>query len=404
MNISQINIKDYYYKLPDEKIAQYPVKNRDESKLLIYNKGNIIQDSFRNIPEYLPADSLLVFNNTRVISARLLFRKESGAWIEVLCLEPLRPSSYESSFSSRGSVEWKCMVGNLKKWKRGILLLPFKTGGRSFVLSALRTAPEGESWRIRFSWEPDDLTFGEVITGAGHLPLPPYIRREDNPEDYIRYQTVYSSVPGSVAAPTAGLHFTENILKTISNSGIKSVEITLHVGAGTFQPVKNNNLLEHKMHHEYYTITEEAIKKILESDGRIIPVGTTSVRTLESIYWLGIRCALGDTERIPGFFTGQWEPYVKSQIITFRESLENLLGYMSLISISRLDASTGLIIVPGYEFKAVRGMITNFHQPGSTLLLLVAAYTGERWKDIYRFAMENGFRFLSYGDTSLLLG
>ncbi len=403
MNISLINIKDYDYDLPDERIAQYPVRDRDESKLLIYNKGIVKENVFRNITDYLPEDSLLVFNNTKVICARLLFRKESGAGIEILCLEPLSPSSYERSFSATGSVEWKCIIGNLKKWKKGSISIPFTVDGKTYYLSAFRKGPDGEAWRILFTWEPDDISFSEVISGAGHLPLPPYIKREDNPDDYVRYQTVYSRIPGSVAAPTAGLHFTGNVLSDIEKKGIRSAELTLHVGAGTFQPVRYNNILDHKMHREYFSISESTIKTLIEYDGRIIPVGTTSVRTLESLYWLGVQCANDPDHIMDEFFVSQWEPYGKNPDMTFRESLENLLLQMKLCAIPGLEASTEIMIVPGYEFRSLRGMITNFHQPGSTLLLLVAAFTGDNWKTIYRFALEKNFRFLSYGDSSLLM-
>jgi S-adenosylmethionine:tRNA ribosyltransferase-isomerase len=251
MITDQINIKDYYYDLPEERIAQFPQAERDRSNLLLYNKGTISKDLFRNISEHLPGESLLVFNNTRVISARLLFRKESGANIEILCLEPLSPSIYESSFSSKDTVEWKCIIGNLKKWKSGSISIPFRHNGKQYSLSAQKAGPEGEAWRIRFTWQPGDISFGEVIGNAGHIPLPPYIKREDSPEDYVRYQTVYSKVPGSVAAPTAGLHFTKKVLDDIEKKGIRTVELTLHVGAGTFQPVRQNNMLNHKMHREY---------------------------------------------------------------------------------------------------------------------------------------------------------
>ncbi len=401
--IGQINIEDYYYDLPEDKIAQFPVKDRDGSNLLIYNKGIISKDIFRNIAEYLPTNSLLVFNNTKVISARLLFRKVSGASIEILCLEPLTPAGYESSFTSSGPVEWKCIVGNLKKWKSGSISIPFKQNGMQHTLSAKKIRAEGEAWRIRFSWYPGDLCFSEVIDSAGHIPLPPYIKREDNPEDYIRYQTIYSKIQGSVAAPTAGLHFTNKVLEDVINRGIRSIELTLHVGAGTFQPVREKNILNHSMHCEHFFISREAIETLLKFEGSIIPVGTTSVRTLESLYWLGARCARDTINIKDVFFISQWEPYGQIDEMSFSESLNALLSMMKTRRMKALNASTEIMIIPGYKFRSLKGMITNFHQPGSTLLFLVAAFTGEYWKNIYKFAFENNFRFLSYGDSSLLM-
>ena len=398
----QINIKDYYYDLPEERIAQFPVTERDSSSLLIYNKGTISKDVFRNIAEHLPGDSLLVFNNTRVISARLLFRKESGADIEIFCLEPLLPAGYESSLSSSSPVEWKCIIGNLKKWKSGSISIPFEHNRKDYSLMARKGSHEGEAWRVEFSWHPGDLCFGEVLESAGHIPLPPYIRREDNQEDRIRYQTLYSKIKGSVAAPTAGLHFTKKVLDDITNKGIKTSELTLHVGAGTFQPVRQNNILKHKMHREHFCISRKTLEILLEFEGRIIPVGTTSVRTIESIYWLGIKCILNATGN-DKFFVNQWDPYGQMSKVPFGASAEKLLGIMRDRGLTILNASTEIMIIPGYKFRTLKGMITNFHQPGSTLLLLVAAYAGEDWKNIYRFAFENSFRFLSYGDCSLLI-
>jgi S-adenosylmethionine:tRNA ribosyltransferase-isomerase len=402
-SLKVLNLKDYYYDLPEERIAQFPVKERDSSNLLIYNKGAISKDIFRNITDYLPADSLLVFNNTRVISARLLFKKNSGACIEILCLEPLSPPGYDISFSSASPVEWKCIVGNLKKWKKGNLSIPFICNGKQYLLSARRICPEGEAWRIQFTWSPGDLSFGEVIESAGHIPLPPYIKREDIPEDYIRYQTVYSRIYGSVAAPTAGLHFTKRVLDDIIIKGIDTVELTLHVGAGTFQPVRQNNILNHKMHREHFSVSKDTIESLLKHEGRIIPVGTTSVRTLETIYWLGVKCTMNDGHINEPFFISQWDTYRQSTDITFKESFDALLKMMEINGIQLLNASTEIMIIPGYRFRTFRGMVTNFHQPGSTLLLLVAAFTGDDWKKIYRFAFENNFRFLSYGDSSLLM-
>jgi S-adenosylmethionine:tRNA ribosyltransferase-isomerase len=398
-----ININDYDYDLPDDRIAQYPVNQRDKSQLLVYKNGKITKDIFSNIDEYIPPESLLVFNNSRVIRARILFQKQTGTAIEILCLEPLSPFDYTISFSSKEPVEWNCLVGNLKKWKKGILKTIFKYNGIEYNLYAERLNPEGEAWRIRFSWNCKEAGFGEVIEAAGHIPLPPYIGRTDEEEDSERYQTVYSTIKGSVAAPTAGLHFTGDVLDKIKSGGIKSAELTLHVGAGTFQPVKSNNVYSHKMHSEHFSIDLKTIDLLLGNKGKVIPVGTTSVRTLESLYWLGVKITQNSSSS-PGHLTlGQWEPYELTTNITAEESLMTLLNFMKERNLSSLQASTSIMIVPGYEFRLTSGMITNFHQPRSTLLLLISAWTGNRWKEIYAFALENSFRFLSYGDSSLLL-
>jgi S-adenosylmethionine:tRNA ribosyltransferase-isomerase len=400
MNLKNINIDHYDYLLPEDRIAQYPVKERDTSKLLVWKNGNISQDAFRNIHEHIPPGSLLVFNNSRVIRARLLFGKSTGASIEVLCLEPSDPSDYETSFRSKGSVEWKCIVGNLKKWKNGSISLSFKHEKKNYTLSAEKINPgEAETWKIRFSWDPD-LSFAEVLEAAGHMPLPPYIDRPDELADSVSYQTVYSSVNGSVAAPTAGLHFSENVISDLSRNQVGIAEITLHVGAGTFQPVKVSNALEHRMHTEHFTVKKETILDIIHHEGRIIPVGTTSVRTLESLYFIGSALAEGKS---PGFcHVSQWGPYREDRNLPVLEALGAILQFLERQNTEMLTASTGIMIVPGYKFRLTNGIITNFHQPRSTLLLLISAWTGERWKDIYKYAMAHNFRFLSYGDSSLL--
>jgi S-adenosylmethionine:tRNA ribosyltransferase-isomerase len=401
--MKDIELRDYDYDLPPDRIAQNPVAERDKSKLLVFRENNISSDIFSNITDYLPSGSLLVFNNTMVIRARLLFRKETGAAIEILCLEPVSPSEYELSFSSMEPVDWKCIVGNLKKWKKGSVELSFEQQRKTYTLTAEKIRHEGDTVIIRFSWNCSGKSFGEVIESAGHLPLPPYIEREDTDEDSYRYQTIYSSIKGSVAAPTAGLHFTGNVFEKIREKGIDKAEITLHVGAGTFQPVKSNNISGHEMHSEHFFVTAGTIKALIANSGRIIPVGTTSVRTLESLYWLGIK-AINDPDFYrKGISLGQWEPYSMKADITARESLEALIKIMQKNNLQVLHASTGIIIVPGYDFKMLSGIITNFHQPRSTLLLLISAWAGENWKKIYSFAMENEFRFLSYGDSSLLL-
>ena len=398
-----IEINDYDYDLPSDRIAQYPVSERDGSQLLVYKNDKIIKDTFRNLYDYLPSGSLLVFNNSRVIRARILFQKETGAVIEILCLEPLSPADYSLSFGSKKSVEWKCIVGNVKKWKDDILTLPFKYNENQYNLYAERLQSEGEVWRIKFSWNCTRMSFGEVIETTGHIPLPPYINREDEAMDTERYQTVYSRIRGSVAAPTAGLHFTDYIFEKIKTKGIKTVELTLHVGAGTFQPVKSNNIQEHEMHCEHFSINASTIKLLLENQGKIIPVGTTSVRTLESLYWLGVKLIINSSYMNPYLSLGQWEPYEITKAVSVNESLGALLNYINVRKLVCLQAATSILIIPGYEFRMTNGIITNFHQPRSTLLLLISAWTGNIWKEIYNFALENRFRFLSYGDSSLLL-
>lgn len=397
-----INIADYDYDLPVDRIAQYPVRERDKSKLLLFDDDNISSDSFTNIDKYLPEGSLLVFNNTRVIRARLLFRKKSGAGIEILCLEPFSPSSYEMSFASNGPVEWKCIIGNMKKWKNGIIFMKFHFNNKEYELYADKVLSEGEIWRIRFGWNNSSITFSEVLEASGHIPLPPYITREDEKEDTERYQTVYSSVKGSVAAPTAGLHFTQDLMGRLQGKGIKQVNITLHVGAGTFQPVRARNISEHKMHCEHFFVTKETINELLENQGRIIAVGTTSVRTLESLYWLGIKAINYPVRYIDELNVDQWEPYDNDKEISVKTALTALSNLMTTYECRVINASTKIIIIPGYKFRIINGMITNFHQPRSTLLLLVSAWTGPDWQKIYTYALENGFRFLSYGDSSLL--
>jgi S-adenosylmethionine:tRNA ribosyltransferase-isomerase len=407
----KINLEEYNYDLPEDRIAQYPVDERDLSNLLVYRGGNISKDIFRNVDSYLPAESFLVFNNTRVIRARLLFRKDTGAAIEVLCLEPIAPVEYELSLGSRKPVKWKCIVGNLKKWKSGPLKTEFRINGNPLILSAEKVKQEGETWILKFSWSAENISFGEVIESAGHIPLPPYIEREDEANDNSRYQTVYSKIDGSVAAPTAGLHFTENVFNKLKTKGIRSDEITLHVGAGTFKPIKSDSVFDHEMHCEHFYVTRETLRAIIKNEGNIVSVGTTSVRTLESIYWLGVKMISDkshktdvETQGIASLLKlGQWEAYDLDSSVTLNQSIEAILNYMNRSGLNFLHASTSIMIIPSYNFKVVNGIITNFHQPGSTLLLLISAWIGEDWKKIYRFALDNNFRFLSYGDSSVLL-
>lgn len=402
MKITDLNLKEYDYDLPTDRIAQYPAVERDLSRLLLFKDNNISMDIFRNIHHYLPKDSLLVFNNTRVIQARIITRKETGAIIEILCLEPLSPVEYELSFGSREPVEWKCIIGNLKKWKSGTIKIPYLYRGIQNELTATKVGQEGDSWRIRFEWGSTRISFGEVIELTGQLPLPPYIERDPEPDDLDRYQTVYSRFNGSVAAPTAGLHFTDRTIESIKETGTSTAEITLHVGAGTFKPIKSQNIADHEMHCEHFYITRETIEKLINHLGRIIAVGTTSARTLESLYWLGINLR-NNPKRINSEVTlGQWEVYETDAGISEKDSLEYILKLMDEKNLKVLSASTKLLIIPGYKFRIINSLITNFHQPGSSLLLLVSAFAGEKWKEIYSYALDNNFRFLSYGDCSFI--
>ncbi len=403
MKMRDLDIKDYEYDLPRDRIALYPVSKRDGSQLLVYQNDKISKDIFKNIDEYIPAGSLLVFNNTRVIRARLLFTKETGASIEILCLEPFSPAEYALSFGSTGSVQWKCIVGNLKKWKHGVLVMPFISDGITCNLSAEKVKPVGEAWIIRFSWDCRDISFGKLLELTGHIPLPPYIGREDTEEDYDRYQTVYSRIEGSVAAPTAGLHFTGHVLEKLKSRGIRSLEVTLHVGAGTFQPVKSEHIYAHEMHAEHFSVDRRTIELLGENEGKIVAVGTTSVRTLESLYWSGVKLIGKPAGRIEPLTLRQWEPYEMDDSVPVADAMKALLIYFDKHDAKNFQATTSIMIVPGYRFRMINGMITNFHQPRSSLLLLISAWTGDRWKNIYTFAIRNGFRFLSYGDSSLLL-
>jgi len=403
IEMTDINIEDYDYDLPAERIAQYPVNERDMSQLLIFRGGNISKDIFRNIDNYISKNSLLVFNNTRVIRARIIFQKMTGASVEIFCLEPLSPFNYELSLSSTEAVEWKCIIGNLKKWKSGKISTPFIYQEKKYELTAERFEALGDAWRIRFSWNCPVASFSEIIEEAGHIPLPPYINRKDEEDDIDRYQTVYSRINGSVAAPTAGLHFTNNIFDKLREKGIRSTEVTLHVGAGTFKPVKSNMISGHDMHCEHIFVTAKTIELLLSNQGNIITVGTTSVRTLESLYWLGVKILRNPTGFSSDLSLSQWEPYDSESKVTVAESLAALMDHIKDRNLPYLHASTSIIIIPGYQFRMVNGIITNFHQPGSTLLLLVSAWIGKEWKKVYKFALENDFRFLSYGDCSLLI-
>jgi S-adenosylmethionine:tRNA ribosyltransferase-isomerase len=401
--MKNIDLKEYDYDLPEEKIAQYPLSERDMSKLLIYKNGDISQSSFKSIHQYLPEGSLMLFNDTRVIRARLNFTKESGAKIEIFCLEPSVPADYALSLNSKNPVEWKCLIGNSKKWNRGTIITTFSKQGKQFKLQAEKISPVGDAWIVRFSWNSGELSFGEVIETAGHIPLPPYLNRPDEPGDSVSYQTIYSHVRGSVAAPTAGLHFTRAVFDRLLSREIETAIITLHVGAGTFQPVKTNNILEHQMHSEHFYVGSETIGMILKNIGSVTAVGTTSVRTLESLYWIGNKLKEKPMMSPDELYLDQWETYSMKDSLKPGQSLETILEWMQRNSLKHLHAPTRIIIIPGYDFKITSGIITNFHLPKSTLLLLVSAWAGNDWKKIYKYALENDFRFLSYGDSSLLL-
>ena len=445
MTTKEIQIRDFNYPLPDERIAKFPLPERDSSKLLVYKSGEVSSDTFRSLPQYLPQGALMVFNNTKVIRARLHFRKRSnpstvnyqlstvnsqaGALIEVFLLEPASPVEYQENFITTSECSWYCLVGNSKKWKEGLLYGEFQINGTSYTITAERVAPHGTSFEIRFRWE-GGFAFSEVLESLGELPIPPYLNRKTEESDLRTYQTVYSKIKGSVAAPTAGLHFTERVLADLDAHGIEREELTLHVGAGTFKPVKSEEIGDHEMHTEHIAVRLQTIQKLIAHDGKAIAVGTTSVRTLESLYYMGIKAQqlmqegkdTGDAEEL---HVHQWMPYEEtlsdspsrgreqeslSNKMSLpiegedrRGSLQALETYMLKHNLDVLHSSTQIIIAPGYKFHIVQMMVTNFHQPQSTLLLLVSAFVHGDWRKIYDYALANDFRFLSYGDSSLLI-
>lgn len=404
MHPKQIAIADFTYQLPPDKIALHPLPERDQSKLLIYNGKEIKEDIYRNIAMYLPPNSLLIFNDTKVIPARILFKKPSGGVIELFCLEPFEHNDYTVVMNKTNSVLWKCMIGGAGKWKTGHLEKSFYISGTEVNLKAALKQKHADAYVAEFSWHPPNFTFAEVLEIAGETPLPPYIRRKSNEEDKERYQTIYARLEGSVAAPTAGLHFTEDIFSSLRDKNIKTGFITLHVGAGTFKPVKATILAGHEMHAEYLEIPVSTIENIQGAKENIIAVGTTSVRTLESLYWMGVKALLfpdGDAEYLA---IKQWEVYetlLAEQFADVVTALDALKAWMKKNGKEKLVIQTQIIIVPGYKFRVVRAIVSNFHQPNSTLLLLVAAATGN-WKEMYNYALENDFRFLSYGDGCLI--
>lgn len=404
MNFSHpkhIPIEEYNYPLPESRIALHPLAERDASKLLLFRNNEISEDVFSSLPQHLPKDSLLIFNNTKVIQARLLFQKSTGANIEIFCLDPASPSDYNLTFQQTERCTWHCLVGNLKKWKYGTLTRTIAFDNEEVVLQARRIENLGEHHLIEFSWNNARFTFAHLLEAVGELPIPPYLKRKTEESDKNTYQTVYSKWQGSVAAPTAGLHFTNRILKELSDKGIRQMEVTLHVGAGTFKPIKSATIEGHQMHSERISVGRQIVENLLLHPGKVIAVGTTSVRTLESLYHLGANIVRNPSAPLK---VSQWQPYQPdANTISKDAALQQLLRYMDDHQTDLLVADTQIIIAPGYQFQLIDGIVTNFHQPQSTLLLLVSALVGERWKDVYRYALNHDFRFLSYGDSSLLM-
>jgi len=397
----KLAIKDFVYELPDARIAKFPLPERGQSKLLHYRQGQISDHTFTELPKLLPPHTLLVFNDTKVVQARLLFQKETGGVVEIFCLEPVAPHrEVQLAMQQTESCTWKCLVGNNKRWKSGPVKLHFDGG----VLQAERETLQEGHFLIRFSWNPAELPFAEVLERCGRLPLPPYLNRELTPDDHTRYQTIYANQQGAVAAPTAGLHFTQRVMAALQTQGTTTAYLTLHVGAGTFKPVKADVMEEHEMHAEQLYITKALLQQLLSQQGNpVIPVGTTSMRSLESLYWLGTKVMQRPDLPIAELHVSQWQAYEHPNPPTAAEALQALLGYMERQGSDYLHASTQIIIAPGYRFRMCSGLVTNFHQPESTLLLLVSALIGENWRRVYQHALDHGYRFLSYGDSSLLL-
>lgn len=419
METKHIHISDYNYDLPDSRIAKFPVSPRDTSKLLVYRHGEISDDIFYNLPKYLPQKSLMVFNNTKVIQARMHFRKETGALIEVFLMEPAAPTDYELMFQTRGECSWLCMVGNLKKWKEGSLVRTFDVAGSTINFKAtmrrdiIDTKSGGTNYWVDFAWDNPQVSFAEILDAVGELPIPPYLNRETQDSDKTTYQTVYSKIKGSVAAPTAGLHFTDKVLAAIDAAGVRREELTLHVGAGTFKPVKSEEIDGHTMHTEYVCVRRDTLQTLLDYDCCAIAVGTTSVRTLESLYYMGVKLEANPDAAEEDLHVCQWEPYEKANGtpvggnlidgITPQKAISNIIAWLDKNNLKTLHSSTQIIIAPGYEYKIVKVLVTNFHQPQSTLLLLVSAFLKGDWRNVYDYALSHDFRFLSYGDSSILI-
>ena len=419
METKHIHISDYNYDLADSRIAKFPVSPRDTSKLLVYRHGEISDDIFYNLPKYLPEKSLMVFNNTKVIQARMHFRKETGALIEVFLMEPAAPTDYELMFQTRGECSWLCMVGNLKKWKEGSLVRTFDVAGTTINFKAtmrrdiIDAKSGGTNYWVDFAWDNPQVSFAEILDAVGELPIPPYLNRETQDSDKTTYQTVYSKIKGSVAAPTAGLHFTDKVLAAIDAAGVRREELTLHVGAGTFKPVKSEEIDGHTMHTEYVCVRRDTLQTLLDYDCCAIAVGTTSVRTLESLYYMGVKLEANPDAAEEDLHVCQWEPYEKADGtpvggnlvdgITPQKAISNIIAWLDKNNLKTLHSSTQIIIAPGYEYKIVKVLVTNFHQPQSTLLLLVSAFLKGDWHNVYDYALSHDFRFLSYGDSSILI-
>ena len=423
MDTKHIKISDYNYDLPDERIAKFPIAQRDHSKLLVYKHGEVSDDVFHHLPTYLPQGSLMIFNNTKVIQARLHFRKETGALIEVFLMEPAEPTDYELMFQTTGHCSWLCMIGNLKKWKEGSLKRDFEIKGNKLTLSATMRRGDalgseaqkmvakggGTNYWVDFDWDNDKVSFAEILEAVGELPIPPYLNRKTEESDKTTYQTVYSKIKGSVAAPTAGLHFTDAVLKDLDAHGIDREEVTLHVGAGTFKPVKSLEIEGHQMHTEYIVVHRRSLEKLIKHECRVIAVGTTSVRTIESLYYMGVHLLKHPEANEEDLHVKQWDPYELSEDgnlvdgITPMQAIQAIIDYLDRNGLEALHSSTQIIIAPGYQYKIVKMLVTNFHQPQSTLLLLVSAFLKGDWKKVYDYALSHDFRFLSYGDSSLLI-
>lgn len=423
MDTKHIKISDYNYDLPDERIAKFPIAQRDHSKLLVYKHGEVSDDVFHHLPTYLPQGALMIFNNTKVIQARLHFRKETGALIEVFLMEPAEPTDYELMFQTTGHCSWLCMIGNLKKWKEGSLMRDFEIKGNKLTLSATMRRGDalgseaqemvakggGTNYWVDFDWDNDKVSFAEILEAVGELPIPPYLNRKTEESDKTTYQTVYSKIKGSVAAPTAGLHFTDAVLKDLDAHGIDREEVTLHVGAGTFKPVKSLEIEGHQMHTEYIVVHRRSLEKLIKHECRVIAVGTTSVRTIESLYYMGVHLLKHSEANEEDLHVKQWDPYELSEDgnlvggITPMQAIQAIIDYLDRNGLEALHSSTQIIIAPGYQYKIVKMLVTNFHQPQSTLLLLVSAFLKGDWKKVYDYALSHDFRFLSYGDSSLLI-
>lgn len=401
-----IRISEFNYPLPDERIAKFPLPVRDQSKLLLYRHSEVTEDIFTSLPDYLPANSLMIFNNTKVIQARLHFHKETGALIEVFCLEPIQPNDYVLNFQQTEHAAWLCMIGNLKKWKEGALKREITVKGKPLTLTAERGACHGTSHWVDFRWNNPEITFADILEVFGELPIPPYLNRETQESDKETYQTVYSKIKGSVAAPTAGLHFTPRVLDALREKGVALEELTLHVGAGTFKPVKSEEIEGHEMHTEYISVNRSTLEKLVAHEGKAIAVGTTSVRTLESLYHIGVTLLHNPNATEEDLHVKQWQPYetaLETAATPAVDALQAIIAYLDRHHMETLHSSTQIIIAPGYEYRIVKAMVTNFHQPQSTLLLLVSAFLHGDWRKIYDYALAHDFRFLSYGDSSLLI-